>query len=335
MGVNKSFRISRLAAFVLAIVIVLSAAVSLAQQPGGLPRVGFLGWGKLDGINTKGATAFKSNLRELGWIDGRNLIIEWRFAKGAVERVPDVINDFIDLKVAAMVLTGGRPLHIAKKATNKIPIVMMEANHPVATGLVVSLARPGGNITGMTSVRHELDGKRLEILKEIIPALSHVAVLWQSTRPSVKLAFKYTENAAKKLGIDLEYFGVKTSAEIVNAFDAMPKDRAVGLLAIHTQLISANRRLIVDLAANNRIPSIYPDRRYAMAGGLVSYGANHPALYAQAATYVDKILRGAKPAELPVERPTKFDLVVNLKAAKAMHIDLPESILKWADEVIQ
>ena len=322
--------------FPLLLALLLAAApVAEAQQPKKLPRIGFLGQSKNTHLNTPSVLAFRHKLHELGWVDGQNTIIEWRFAKGVEEKVPGFIADFIQLKVDVMVLTGGNPVRIAKMATNTVPIVMMETRDPVKSGLIADLAQPGGNITGMTAISQELDGKRLEILKEIIPGVSHVAILWQSSRSRVASGLERTEFAAEKLGIKLQYLGVGSTADLENAFQAIPKNKTTGLMAVHTQLINSNRKQIAEMATKRRIPGIYYDRRYAESGGFLSYGPDHSAVYAQSATFVDKILRGAKPADLPVEQPTKFELVVNLKTGHQIGIEIPPEVLRWADEVIQ
>lgn len=320
---------------VLATILLATVPLAEAQQPKKVPRVGFLGQSRHSSLGGQAILAFRQKLRELGWVEGENFIIEWRFAQGIEERVPEFITDFIRLKVDVMVLTGGRPVQVAKKATNTIPIVMTEASDPVGAGLIASLARPGGNITGMTSVRHELDGKRLEILKEVIPKLSHVAVLWQSTRPGIRIELKQTELAAKALGIKFRLLGVQSADDLANALKAIPGDQTTALIAVHSQLINSYREQVVEMAAKKRIPAIYQDRRYTDLGGLMSYGPNHPAIYAQSANYVNKILKGAKPADLPVEQPMKLELVINLKAAKRMGLTIPAEVLMWADEVIK
>ena len=326
---------TKIVVLVLAVILLATVPLAEAQQPKKVPRIGFLGQSKHSSLTGQAILAFRYKLRELGWVEGQNVIIEWRFAEGIEERVPEFIADFIRLKVDVMVLTGGRPVQVAKKATNTIPIVMTEASDPVGTGLIASLARPGGNITGMTSVRHELDGKRLEILKETVSKLSHVAILWQSGRSSLKVEFERTELAARELGVKLQFLGVQSAADFVNAFQAIPSGRTTGLIAVHTQLINSHREQIVEMATKRRIPAIYQDRRYTDSGGFLSYGPNHPAIYAHSATYVDKILKGAKPADLPVEQPTKLELVINLKTAKALGLTIPSEVLMWADDVIK
>lgn len=321
--------------FVVIVMVFAASTAVVAQESSGIPRIGFLGQGKNSHIKGKGPLAFRTRLRELGWVEGENIVIEWRFAKGVEERVPLFINDFVRHKVDAMVLSSGHPVHIAKRATQTIPIITTEVNYPVESGLINSLARPGRNITGLTAFRHQLDGKRIEILKEVIPGLSQVAILWQSNREGVQRALKATAIAAQKLGVRLKLLGVQKVADLSSAVASISDKRTTGLIAMHTQLIHSYRREIVGMVNQERIPAIYQDRRYAVDGGLLSYGPDTPAIYARAATYVDKILRGAKPAFLPVERPRKFDLVVNLKTAGQMGIEIPLGVLKWANEVIQ
>jgi putative ABC transport system substrate-binding protein len=322
--------------FSLAVVFVLGLnLLSEAQTPKKITRIGFVGQAKGTNLTDPNVVAFRQRLRDLGWIEGENLVVEWRFAEGVEERVPEIITDLVDRRVDVLVATGGNPVRTAKKATQTIPIVMTEHANPVGDGIVASLARPGGNITGMTSVRRELDGKRLELLKEVLPKLSHAGILWQATRTNFSFDIEHVEGIAKQFGIKLQSLGVRSLQEIDEALQALPRGHAAGVIAVQSQLINSNRERIAELAARWRIAAIYPDRRYTFSGGLMSYGSNTEEVYAQAAVFVAKILKGANPGDLPVEQPTKFELVVNLRTAQQMGLAIPAGVLRWADQVIR
>jgi putative ABC transport system substrate-binding protein len=310
-------------------------AIAHAQVAKKIPRIGFVGQARGTNLTDPRVIGFGQKLRELGWVEGENIIIEWRFAEGIEERVPELIADLIGLKVQVMILTGGNPVRVGKKATNIIPIVMTEHPDPLREGLVASLARPGGNITGVTSFYHELNAKQLELLKEVIPKLSHVAALWQSARPEIRSELEKTGLKAKELGVELQLLGVRSPDDFEDVFNAIPVKPTVGLIVVHSQLMNSHRRQVAELAAKKRVAAIYSDRRYTTDGGLMSYGPNIPELYVRAATYVDKILKGAKPAELPVEQPMKLELVINLKAAQRIDLTIPDGVLRWADEIIK
>ena len=320
---------------ILALSILGAPLAAEAQQPAKVVRIGFLN------PSTPSATshfleAFRQGLRELGYVEGKSIILERRYAEGRVERLPDLAAELVRLKVD-VILAGLNPtIQAVKRATTTIPIVMATSVDPVGAGLVASLARPGGNITGLSNLGHELSGKLLELLKGAVPRVSRVAFLGNPDVPHSTLAFRETQVAARVLGVELQLVEVRGKAEFESAFSAMTREHA-GALIVHTPmaLFFAHRKQIADLAVKNRLPAIYGNRDYVDAGGLMSYGAHLPDLYRRAATYVDKILKGAKPADLPVEQPTKFELVINLKTAKALGLTIPQSILIRADQVIQ
>jgi putative ABC transport system substrate-binding protein len=285
--------------------------------------------------NAANLEAFRQGLRELGYVEGRNYIIEYRSADGRRERFPDLATELVRLKVDVIVTRGTPAVMAAKNATGAIPVVMAASGDPVLSGVVASLARPGGNVTGLSAIVVEVSGKRLELLREVVPGVSRIAVLFNMSNPTDALQWKETENAASSLRVQLQLLDVRKPGDFATAFDAAIKQRAGALFVGVDALTWANRRPIVDLAAKNRLPAIYAAREFVDAGGLISYGVSYPHLYHRAATYVDKILRGAKPADLPVEQPTKFELVINLKTAKALGLTIPPSLLGRADEVIQ
>jgi putative ABC transport system substrate-binding protein len=279
--------------------------------------------------------AFQQGLRELGYVEGKNIVIEWRSGEGKVERQGELAAEVVRLKVDVIVTSGPTMTRAAKEATVTIPIVMANDADPVGSGVVASLARPGGNITGLSTLSPELSGKQLELLKEIVPKLSRVAVVGASTSTSSALALRETELAAGAFGVQLQYLDVLGPKDIETAFREAGKGRADAVLLLPTAVLNTQRKQIVDLAVKSRLPAIYPDTAYTEAGGLVSYEANLADMYRRAATYVDKILKGAKPADLPVEQPTKFELVINLRAAKQIGLTIPPNVLVRADKVIK
>jgi len=296
----------------------MCGAVAEAQQPKKAPRIGFLWAGT--GSNPLSAPrhdAFRQGLRDLGYVEGKNIVIESRFAEGKPDRYPGLAAELVRLKVDVIVTSGPAATHAAKEATNTIPIVMANDADPVGTGIVASLARPGGNITGLSSLAPEISGKHLELLKETIPRLSRVAVFGTSTSPLTAPSLKEVELAAKAFGVQLQYLDVLSPKDIETAFPAASKGRADAVLLLQSGVLNFQRKQIVDLAAKSQLPAIYPQTEYTEAGGLMYYGANTPDLYRRAATYVDKILRGAKPADLPVEQPMKFELVINPENSQA------------------
>jgi putative ABC transport system substrate-binding protein len=280
--------------------------------------------------------AFRAELRELGWVEGQNVSIEFRFADGRFDRLPDLAAELVRLKVDLIVAVPTPAALAAKNATGTIPIVMISVSDPVGIGLAASLARPGGNITGGSfSVGTGVIGKQLQLLKEAVPRARSVAVLMNPTNPGHALALDDMKADAESLGLSLRVLEARTPLELDPAFAAMLKERVDALLVVADAMFSANRTRLAELAARNRLPAVYTFREYVHAGGLMSYGPNLALQYRQAAGYVDKILRGATPAELPIEQPTKFELVINLKTAKALGLPIPQPLLLRADDTVQ
>jgi putative ABC transport system substrate-binding protein len=305
-----------------------------AQPPGKVARIGYLG-NASPALERDAIDAFRQGLRELGYAEGHNLLVEFRWAEGRYERFPELVAELVRLKVD-VILTAGTPGALAAKhATQTTPIVMAISGDAVGTGLVESLARPGGNLTGLTRMTRDLDGKRLELLKEIVPRLSRVATLLNPANPISALGWKEALVPAKALHLTLEPVEVKASEEFDAALDAIARQRPSALFIIADQFLLASRRRIVDFAALRSLPAMYPNRGFVDAGGLISYAANDPAMFRSAATYVDKILKGTKPGDLPIEQPTTFELVINLRTAKALGLTVPPSLLLRADEVIR
>ena len=320
-----------------ALALLAAAVVAEAQQPAKAPRIGFLGGSSPSAISARIET-FRQGLRELGYVEGKNIVIEWRYAEGKFDRLPALAAELVRLKVDVIVTSGPLPTRAAKGATVTIPIVMTQVGDPVGSGFVASLARPDGNITGLSTLAPELSGKRLELLKETVPKLSRVAVLWTSTRPGNAQEVKEVENAAGALKVNLQYLDVLDPKDIETAFRAASKGRADAvLMLVSSGVVSADRTTIVELAVKTRLPVIYGSggRAFVEAGGLMTYGVNVNDLDRRAATYVDKILKGAKPADLPVEQPRKFELVINLKSAKQIGLKIPPTVLARADRVIK
>ncbi len=279
--------------------------------------------------------AFLRGLRELGYIEGKNIRIEYRWGEGMERRLPALMTEAIGLNPDLIVTASTQAGPAAKNATASIPIVMAISADAVRDGLVVSLARPGGNVTGVSIFSPEAIGKRLELLKEMLPNLARVATIWNSANPSNLALLRDTETAAKALGLALHSVGVREVAELDTAFTSITRERAGALSVISDAFIFTNRDSVLALAARSRLPAIYPDNVYVEAGGLISYGSSIPAAFHRAAYFVDRILRGARPADLPVEQPTKFELVVNLKSAQALGLKIPQLILLRADRVIE
>src|SRR2546426_901149 len=273
--------------------------------------------------------------RELGYVEDKNIVIEWRFAEGKFDRLPELASELVRLKVEVIVTTGPTSTRAAKEATSTVPIVMGLDIDPVGSGFVASLARPGGNITGLSNLAPEISGKRLELLKEIIPKLSRVAVLGTSTQPGTAQQLRETELAAGAFGVKLQYLDVLSPNDIETVFQAASKGRAQAVLVLGGPVLISHRRQVADLAVKSRLPASYVRPEYVEDGGLMSYAPSSNDLLRRAATYVDKILKGAKPADLPVEQPTKFELVINLKAAKQIGLTIPPNVLARADKVIK
>ena len=307
---------------------------SLAQQPARIPRIGYLATPD-PAVTPHLLDAFRAGLREHGYIEGQNIVMEYRWVEGTSQRFDDLAVDLVRSKVELILAWSTPAVIAAKQATSTIPIVMLAVGDPVGAGLVASLARPGGNITGLTNSDVELAPKRLQLLKEVLPRLSRVAVLRNPTNLSGELQFRETQAAARSLGIELQLVDVRDPKELEGAFLAMAKARAGALTVLADPMFISRPKQIANLAMRSRLPSAFARRENAEAGGLMSYGPNNADLFRQAATYVNKILKGAKPADLPVEQATRFALVVNLKTAKALGIKIPNSILVRADKVIE
>jgi putative ABC transport system substrate-binding protein len=308
-----------------------------AQQAATVVRIGFLSTNLA--ASPHRPEAFRQGLRDLGYVEGRNLVIEYRDAEGKVDRLPALAAELVALKVDVIVTDGGTIAALAaKQATRTLPIVFAAVGDPVTSGLVTSLARPGGNVTGLSSLFPELVGKRLELLTQAVPGVNRIAVLrlpGALGERTAKDMLMGTEVAARALGVRLQVVEARGSDDFDRAFSDMTRARAGALTVLPSNMFLREHRRLVDLAAKSRLPAVYPSREFVDAGGLMSYGPNTADLYRRSATYVDKILKGAKPADLPVEQPTKFELVINLKTAKALGLTIPPSVLARADEVIQ
>ncbi|HEV8342923.1 MAG TPA: ABC transporter substrate-binding protein [Candidatus Binatia bacterium] len=322
-----------LSSILIAVALLAVAVIAEAQQAKKIPRVGFLIPGTPSSWSAR-IEAFQQGLRELGYVEGKNINIEYRYAEGKFDRVPDLAAEMVRLKVDVIV-TGDTPaIQAVKKTTDTIPIVMGNVADPVAAGLVTSLARPGGNITGLTTFAPELDGKRLELAQEILPKGARVAFFWDPAVSAMRIRFNEVQGAARALEITLQSLEVRNPKELESAFEAAIRERP-GALMLPNTIVIAYGRQIVDFAAKNRLPLIYDTREFIEDGGLMSYGPNFPDLWRRAATYVDKILKGAKPADLPVEQPTKFELMINLRTAKQIGLTIPPNVLARADRVIK
>jgi putative ABC transport system substrate-binding protein len=303
-----------------------------AQQSKKIPRIGYLGAAS----PTRGRReAFREGLRELGYVEGKNIFIEYRYAEGKLDRLPSLAAELVRLKVDVIVTASPASTRSAKQATVTIPIVMAFDDDPIGSGFVASLARPGGNITGLATLFPEMSGKQLEILKEIVPKLSRVAVLGNATQPGNPQALREINLAADSLGVALQYLEIRDPKDIEPAFRAANKDRADAVLVVSTSVLYFRRKQLADLAVKSRLPTIYGRPEYVEDGGLVYYGPSYTDLSRRAATYVDKILKGAKPGDLPVEQPMKFEFIINLKTAKALNLTIPQSVLYRADKVIK
>lgn len=306
-----------------------------AQQTAKVSRVGWLSPGSSTS-DENFLAAFRDGLRELGWVVGQNIAIESRWAEGKFERLPDLAAELVRLKVDVIVASVTQASLAAKHATGTIPIVMVGVGDPVGSGLVASLARPGGNVTGPSSMLAEVSGKQLALLKEAVPKASTVTVLWNPANPVWQAAaLRQTQVTASALGLRLQLVEARGPDELERAFEAMARDRARALLVPADIIFVRHAQKIADLAARHRLPAMYGFREHVQAGGLMSYAANFAVMFRRAATYVDKILKGAKPTELPVEQPTKFELMINQKTAHALGLTIPPALLLRADEVIQ
>jgi len=322
---------------VFSLVLVLLAAPlgAAAQVPGKLWRIGVLVPAYPSPGRSPQFAEFWQGLRELGYIEGENIAIEWRFAEGKLDRLPDLAADLVRLKVNVIFAVNTPAAMAAKNATITIPIVFVRVTDPVADGIVASLARPGGNITGLGSASRQLSSKGLELLREALPTVSRVAVLWDHQSSSSEASFRILQQASRQLGLRLQDAGIRGVPELQGVLRGVAKGGAGALLVIDDLVISSLRTRILDFAARNRLPVIARYKDFAEDGGLIAYGPKVPDMYRRAATLVDKILKGAKPADLPVEEPTRFELVVNLKTAKTLGLTIPPSVLIRADQVIQ
>ena len=305
-----------------------------AQQAGKVHRIGMLETISTT-LNVANFYALREGLRQLGYAEGQNLVIEYRSADGRDDRFPGLARELLALKVDVIVTRGTPAAKAVKNATSTVAVVMMASGDPVGVGLVTSLARPGGNITGLSAIVGELSPKRLELIREIVPGLARIAVLANTSNDAVRRDWARIETAARSLGVQSQLLDLRESDALGPTFDDASARRADALVVVIDAITQANQQRIVDLAMKHRLPAIYSSREFVDAGGLISYGVSYPDLYRRAATYVDKILKGTKPADLPVVQPTKFELVINLKTAKALGIEVRPSLLALADEVIE
>jgi putative ABC transport system substrate-binding protein len=324
---QKSFR----AALFITLAILLLPLVAAAQQ---MHRIGFLGNTTPD-LEANLVAPFRDGLRDLGYVEGKNLRIEYRWLEGRYERLPALIGELLALKVDVIV-TAGTPATLAvKQATTTVPLVMIAVGDPVGTGVVPSLSRPGGNITGLTSISPELDGKRLELLREIVPGISHIAVLWNSDSPLQFVGQRRTQDAAEVLGIKVLSLGVRNEDGLEKALAEIAREQPKALLVLADRLFLFHRARIMDFATQHRLPGVHAYRELVESGGLMSFGPSYAGMHRRAAYFVDRILKGANPGDLPVERPATFELVINVKAASALGLKIPQSVMLRATEIIQ
>ena len=329
---SKYLKWVTLLAIVVALTIYLARAE--AQQPGKVSRVGFLSTLSFTAMADRIET-FRQGLRELGYVEAKNIVIESRYGEGKLDRLPALAAELVRLKVDIIVTAGGQATRAAKEATHTIPIVMTNDPDPVGSGFVASLGHPGGNITGLSTLAPELSGKRLELLKEVVPKLSRVAIVGTSTQAGHARAIKELELAAKAFKVQMQYLDVLDSKDIETAFRAAANGRADGVLTLTSPILRSQRAQLAQLAVKNRLPAIYNDIQFVEAGGLIFYGVSFLGLDRHAATYVDRILKGAKPADLPVEQPKDVEFIINLKAANQIGLTVPHQVLARADKVIK
>jgi len=325
------------AAFFLALCSMLHVPFSpaLAQQPAKIPRIGYLGGTSPTTGGPARSEALRQGIRELGYVEGKSIVIEYRWSEGKLDRIPALAAELVRLKVDVIVSGGPPTTRAAKEATSTIPIVMAQDNDPVGNGFVTSLARPSGNITGLATLAPELSGKRLELMKEVVPKLSQAVVLGTSTISGQAQMLRETELAAGALKVHLQYLDILDPKDIETAFRTAGKGRADAVLTLTSVILLSQRAQLADLAVKHRLPAIYAQPEYVEAGGLMTYGVSITDLHRRAATYVDKILKGAKPADLPVEQPIKFEFIINLRAAKQIGLTIPPNVLVRADRVIK
>jgi putative ABC transport system substrate-binding protein len=305
-----------------------------AQQPASVPRIGYISGGSFPALATR-VDAFRQGLRDLGYVEGKNIVIEWREAKGNFDRARELAAELVRLKVDLFVSSGPAVTRVLREATSTIPIVMAQDTDPVGSGFALSLARPGRNITGLATLAPEMGGKQMELLKEISPKISRVAIIGNSANPGDAQALRETVIAAGSIDVFLRYLDVLDPRELEKVFQTAAKARADALLVLGNPILNAHRKQIVELAVTHRLPATYARPEFVEAGGLLYYGTNYNDLSRRAAIYVDKILKGARPADLPIEQPTKFELIVNLKAAKQIGLAIPPKVLARADRVIK
>ena len=320
--------------FVCLVATALLATVAQAQQPKKASRIGFFSYGSVE-IEQSSLAAFRQKLRELGYLEGQNIVIEQRYAIGRSEKLPELLAELVALKVDLLVVAGDPAVHAAKKATNTIPIVMVASPDPVGTGLIASLAHPGGNVTGLSDFHAGVITKRLELLKDVVPSASRVAVLLNPVNPSNPLQLKDIQAVAPAFRVTLLPLEIKGPDDMDHTFTTIEKERPGALLVIGDRLFATHQKRIFEFVIKSRLPAIYSQSVYVDGGGLMSYGTSFADQYRRAATYVDKILKGAKPADLPVEQPTKFEFAINLKTAKQIGLTIPRGVLARADRVIK
>src|SRR5262245_9249064 len=320
--------------FLLATMLLASVYLAEAQQRGKVPRIGFLAAPSPSFFSTR-MNAFRDGLHDLGHVEGKNIAIEYRYAEGKLDRLPALAADLVRLKVDVIVTSSAPGAVAAKKATGTIPVVFVTAGDPVDMGLVTSLARPGGNITGLTTHAPELSGKRLELLREVLPRITRVAVLWNPSNPGFSEMLKEMQAASQAHALQLQSLEVRSPEDFEAAFESITRGDSHAIIVVSDPFLNTHHRLILDLAGKHRLPAMYGGPEVVDAGGLMSYGPGFTDQYRRAATYVDKILRGMKPADLPVERPMKFELVINLKTAKQIGLTIPPNVLYRADRVIK
>jgi len=321
-------------AVILVLNVILAPHAAEAQQAGKVYRIGILETIAAS-RNATNIDAFRQGLKELGYVEGQNLAIEYRSADGRAERFADLAAELLRLQVDLIVTRGTPAALAAKKATKTVPIVMAASGDPLGSGIVASLARPGGNITGLSSIVADLGPKRLELLKEALQTVSRVGVVANMSNPAIEAEWRQIQAAARLLGIDTELLDIRTEVDIESAFEKVRRRRADALIVTLDALTQTNRERIATLSAKHRLPAVYASREFMEVGGLLAYGVSYPHLYRRAATFVDRIFKGTKPGELPVEQPTRFDLVINLKTAKALGLTIPQTVLLQADQVIE
>ena len=326
-GMKKQIAVPTFCVMLLAL-----CSFTAAQEPARIPRIGILMPPSASYFAAQ-VEAFRQRLRELGYVEEKNIVIEYRYAAGKLERLPDLAAELVLLKVDVIVATGAAAF-AAKKASTTIPIVTPNAADPVGSGLVSSLARPGGNITGLSLMAPDLDGKRLELLKEVFPRVTRVALLWQRVAGGV-LPFTETDAAAKTLRLKLQSLEVRSLNDFESAFARAKKERAQALITTPGPLVATEQRQVLDFAAKNRLPAMYSNSEFVEAGGLMSYAPNYTDLFRRTADFVDKVLKGPTPADLPIDQPKKFDFIINLKAAKQIGLTIPPNVLARADRVIK